>query len=290
MNATRLLVPCVLLSVFAACAVGGDDAPGPEDPDLALQGKKPKPTADAGTTPTTDAGTTDAGTTTTDAGATTTDAGATSGGGASQTGSFVDACRLPGAKSVTFSPTGSIAAADEGVSAPIVLPFPFTILGTTHSAFWVTTNGELGLGQTPGGHPFGQVTCPLPGSKLASPIVFAYTTDLRLNLPGGAVCVATTGTAPNRKVVVTWKDLAFYELANGGDSHVTFGATLSEGTNAIDVTVHKVDVYSPSLPPAYFTQGAAAVLGLQASAGARAVPFSCQEPKAPPGSTFRHAP
>jgi hypothetical protein len=203
------------------------------------------------------------------------------GGGGGSTG-FLDACLLPGMTRATFHQTGTIDPNDEGVTAALSLPFPFALGGTTHTSYWITTNGQLGFGATPGGSAFGQVTCPLPDARFASPILLAYSADLvtRIDDQSG-VCYAVTGTSPKRKLVVTWKDAFFYEAWL--TSHVTFSAVLNEGSNVIDVAIDRVN--APSLPA--FEGGAAAALGRQA--GESGYSFSCFQ-QAPAGTIVHYNP
>src|SRR5262245_47170970 len=148
--------------------------------------------------------------------------------------SFIDACLLPGSTKVTFNPTGTYDAHDEGVTSALNLPFPFKLYGATYSKFWITTNGQMGFGPTPGGSAFGQTSCALPDARFAAPILLAYSADLigRLD-PGAGVCFGVTGKVSRRKLVVTWKDSFFYDAWL--TSNVTFSATLHEATNVIDV-------------------------------------------------------
>jgi hypothetical protein len=273
----------VCIALFAsACSTGlGDDADlGNVESEVGAQAsKKPsKPPKDGGidcpppvdTPPPTDGGGGGGG-----------DGGGGGGGGAAGV-AFVDACLLPGATKVTFNATGSIDAPDEGVTSPINLPFSFTLSGATHSKFWITTNGQLGFGNTPGGSAFGQATCPLPDPRFTTPIVLVYSADLITRMdPGTGVCYATVGNAPDRKLVVTWKDSFFYEAWL--TSHVTFSATLNEGTNVIDVVLDRVD--APSLPA--FETGAAATLGRQA--GGAGTVYSCYQ-SAPEGTIVHYNP
>jgi hypothetical protein len=198
------------------------------------------------------------------------------------TSGFIDACLLPGMTKATFSRTGTIDAYDEGVTAALSLPFSFSLYGTAHTKYWITTNGQLGFGDTVGGSAFGQVTCPLADSRFTTPIVLAYSADLigRYDAHAG-VCYATTGTAPSRKHVVTWKDSFFYDAWL--TSNVTFSVTLNEGTNVIDVVLEQVDA-----PEAYFESGSMAVLGKQA--GSSAQTFSCYQPLAPEGTVIHYDP
>lgn len=196
---------------------------------------------------------------------------------------FIDACLLPGMTKPTFNPTASFDATDEGVTAALNLPFAFTFYGTSHTKFWITPNGQLGFGNTVGGSMFGQATCSLPDSRFTTPILLAYSADLvgRFDASAG-VCYATTGTAPNRKLVVTWKDSFFYEAWL--TSNVTFSAILNEGTNAIDVQIERVDApYMTS-----YENGGIAVLGKQS--GSSANTFSCYQALAPEGTVIHYNP
>jgi hypothetical protein len=198
------------------------------------------------------------------------------------TAGFIDACLLPGMTKATFHATGSIDAYDEGVTAALDLPFAFTLYGTSHTKYWITTNGQLGFGHTVGGSAFGQVTCPLADARFTTPIVLAYSADLigRYDAHAG-VCYATTGTAPNRKHVVTWKDSFFYDAWL--TSNVTFSVTLNEGTNVVDVVIERVDA-----PETYFEVGSMAVLGRQAGSSAQV--FSCYQALAPEGTVVHYNP
>lgn len=196
---------------------------------------------------------------------------------------FIDACLLPGMTKATFNATSSFDANDEGVTAALNLPFSFTLYGTAHTKYWITTNGQLGFGNTLGGSMFGQTTCPLPKPAFTTPILLAYSADLvgRYDEHAG-VCYATTGTAPNRKHVVTWKDSFFYEAWL--TSNVTFSATLNEGTNVIDVVLERID--APYLTS--YEIGLGAALGKQS--GSSANTFSCYQALAPEGTVIHYNP
>jgi hypothetical protein len=279
MSRCKHLVWIALVASAPACVAGsgGEVELGTVEAE-ATWGKKPKPPkppADAAIPDSPPPG--DGGTSTGDGGS---GDGGTSGGG---TSGFIDACSLPGMTRATFNATGSIAANDEGVTAALSLPFPFTLYGTAQTKFWITTNGQLGFGATPGGSAFGQATCPLPDQRFTSPIVLVYSADLVARLdPNAGVCYATTGTAPNRKLVVTWKDFFFYDCWL--TSNVTFSATLNEGTNVIDVAIDRVDAtYMPAV-----VGGGIAALGKQS--GGTGYAFSCYQNNAPAGTVIHYSP
>lgn len=196
---------------------------------------------------------------------------------------FLDACLMPGMTKATFNATSTFDAHDEGATSALTLPFSFSFYGTPHTKYWFTTNGQLGFGNTVGGSAFGQTTCPLPQARFTTPIVLVYSADLINRLePHAGVCYAVTGTAPNRKLVVTWKDSFFYEAWL--TSNVTFSAVLSESTNAIDVQIDRVS--SPGQPA--YEAGYGAALGKQS--GSSGQTYSCYTGIAPGGTVVHYNP
>jgi hypothetical protein len=196
---------------------------------------------------------------------------------------FIDACAISGRTVATFNPTTEYDAIDEGVTAALTLPFSFKLFSGTQTKFWITTNGQLGFGGTPAGSTFGRVTCPLADARFTTPVVLVYSADL-VGRDGedAGVCYATIGSAPNRQLVVTWKDSFFYDAWL--TSHVTFSATLNEGTNVIDVGIDRVEASDlPALESGY-----GAALGKQS--GKTGYTYSCFQARAPSGTVIHYTP
>jgi len=280
MDRTRRVLGLTCVTVIAACSIARPN----EDPDVDVAltvEPRGKPKKDSGT----DTGADTGADTGQDSGA---DTGADSGYGGASSPDFIDACSLPGMTRATFNATGTEDPNDEGVTSAIALPFSFTFFGTSQSHTWVTSNGQLGFGSTPGGSRFGQVTCPLPDSRFgATPTLLVYSVDLvvRPESEGGGVCYGTTGSAPNRKFVVTWKNAFFYEAWNQG--YATFSTILHEGTNVAKVVLEHID--GSGFPdPSSVEAGGLAALGKQQ--GTSAVSFSCQQQLAPEGTVVTYNP
>ena len=111
---------------------------------------------------------------------------------------FVDACGLAGMS--RYLNNGE----DDEFSPLLTLPFPFTFFGAAQTNYWVTSNGSLGFGSVRDSV-VGAV-CPLPDARYAIPLIMGFNDDLASR--SGAefgICVATTGAAPNRKLVATWQ-------------------------------------------------------------------------------------
>lgn len=83
------------------------------------------------------------------------------------------------------------------------------------------------------------------------------------------MCVATTGSSPNRKFVATWSNAQF--RADAGAGNVTFSVILSEGTGVIDI------VYAGMASTAEQARadGNSATIGLLDSTSSFPVLWSC---------------
>lgn len=154
---------------------------------------------------------------------------------------FVDAC--DGGVELAPSP-----------AATLPLPFPFTLYGATSSTAQVGLAGVIALGDKHAvlsGHNLDLPSASAPGSA-----IFPFWDDLAYGTSGGAVCARTLGSAPNRQVVITWKNLDFLAPKDAG-AHLTFSAMLSEGSDSIDV------VYADMTGPTDRASGAWATFGVQ---------------------------
>jgi hypothetical protein len=148
---------------------------------------------------------------------------------------FVDACTTTGfTKALFSSSTTATNTAD--------LPFPFTFYGSLFAAASKVTlvrYGAFGFGTPTGTFWNTPTNINLPDTGIPAgsfqPGVFPFWDDLNYttNLTASGVCTVTTGTAPNRKFVLTWKKMKFSGDTNG-TADLTFSAALSEGSDRID--------------------------------------------------------
>jgi hypothetical protein len=140
------------------------------------------------------------------------------------TAAFVDACAATGSQTVLVNQQ------DWAMSAAITLPFAFTFFGTSETEVFAGTAGTMGFG-APSLFYSQQPDCsaPSPFTNYASVVAFG---DSNLYTGTNGVCYATTGTAPNRQFVMTWKQATY---ANDPGSMLTFSIQLTETTNTIDL-------------------------------------------------------
>jgi hypothetical protein len=180
---------------------------------------------------------------------------------AAATTPFVDACTLSGHQTLLASTTGWEA------SAPVPLPFDVAFFGSKQTQLWIGSQGTLGFGASPPSSSLGYPTCPLPDSFNAYGAIVAFGDSIDTSASG--VCWGTTGTAPNRQLVVTWSK-ATHESDPG--SVLTFSVLVAETGGAVDVVYQTA---TPGTGGGGYVRGNSATVGLQDPTGKIAAQFAC---------------
>ena len=162
-------------------------------------------------------------------------------------GAWVDACAATGA-------TVLMPNMDESI-ATVSLPFAFSFWGVPYRTINITPNGVLQF--TAPTSVWVNTTIPAPSSPSS---IFAFWDDLMTRATG--VCVATVGTAPNRRTIFEWNDAVFYPTYDPA-VHLTFEVILNESGQSIDV------VYNTMTGPDARATGNSATIGVQENAGTR---------------------
>ena len=153
--------------------------------------------------------------------------------------------------------TGQFSSADDGVSQPIALPFPFCFYGITYTTAWIGTNGWVSFSP---GQPTAYTSAPLPSPLGSVPnnCVMAAWQDWWSVLNGfGNINYTTLGTAPNRRFVVSFSNLPMFSCTS---LRGTFQTILYEGTNVIEVHIQEK-------PPCLTWANGTAVVGLHNASG-----------------------
>ncbi len=114
----------------------------------------------------------------------------------------------------------------------LVLPFPFSFSGATMSHFAVTSNGFMTLATSSATAV--QQSYEVIGDAFATNtnVISAFSVDLQGGVGTGELSYTTLGTAPNRTLVVQWKN---YRLFAGTGTPYNFQIRLSETTNIINI-------------------------------------------------------
>ena len=171
------------------------------------------------------------------------------------TAAFVDACTAPGSVRI-------LAGADDAIGAAQTIPFTFYYYGTAYTAVRPSSNGYVLFGTTAGANDNSYwPTTTIPNAARPAPAAFTYNSDLYQRTTAG-VCIATVGTAPNRRFVVETQDAAFC-CGDAGAAHFTFEVILNEADNSIDYVYQTVTLGGGGAGYAYLvgTHNAAATLG-----------------------------
>jgi hypothetical protein len=147
--------------------------------------------------------------------------------------------------------TGTNLNLDDDGEATVDLGFDFTFYGITSNRVRVGNNGGILFGVDAG--EVGYNNQPLPNATLG-PAIMPYWDDF--DSEGGGVYAQVLGSAPNRRLVVEWKDRLHYNGEENTDG-ATFEAVFHEGSNTILFQYADVD-----LDGSEWDGGASATIGL----------------------------
>ena len=120
---------------------------------------------------------------------------------------------------------------------PVTLPFNFNFNGANYSALNVSTNGYVTFGATAPGT---TTAAPISGTLGYNGAISAFGRDINsvFNVAGvtGDITWTTVGTAPNREVVIQWKDFRPANSTSTTNVYTfSFQIRLKETSNAISV-------------------------------------------------------
>lgn len=120
-----------------------------------------------------------------------------------------------------------IPSSDDVTHGPFNIGFTFTFFGNNYTQFYVGSNGWIGFSP---GQTTGYVAQYIPNASSPMNCILADWEDL---LPGATnIYYTTIGTAPNRKLVVSFNNVPHYSC--GGNLH-TFQFVLNETSGVIDI-------------------------------------------------------
>jgi len=144
---------------------------------------------------------------------------------------------------------------------PFNTGFDFTYFGNIYNQFYVSSNGLVSFGA-------GSIDPsedPIPTAATPNNMIAAFWDDLVID-PSGNILYTTIGAAPNRKLIVQFKNMGFYS----GPVYVgTFSVILYETSNKIQVQYRVIIL--PSIPLAH---GESASIGIENSDGTAGVQYA----------------
>jgi hypothetical protein len=146
-------------------------------------------------------------------------------------------------------------------------PFPLTLYGQAYTTAWVDTNGVITF-QAPDGASWdhGEIPSP-PATNRPSGAVYPFWDDWMVD-GDASVLTATTGSAPNRRFIVEWRNVRHFSDAA---ERVSFEAIFDEAGGDITFAYTGIDT-------ADHERGSTATVGIEDAAGVVATQYLLAEP------------
>ncbi len=157
--------------------------------------------------------------------------------------------------------------ANDGSYGPFNIGFNFTFFNNPYSQFYISPNGlvTFGSGQD------SPENVKIPSATLPNNFIAPFWDDLVVD-PFGNVLYKTIGAAPNRKLIVQFRNMAFYTMP---PYLGTFSVILYESANKIQVQYRTIVLKDN--PRA---TGNSATIGIENADGSAGVQYAFQDPAA----------
>lgn len=133
----------------------------------------------------------------------------------------------------------SLTSSTDDYTYSITLPFSFTYWGQAYTAAHISTNGWVSFGTAPGTTNYSN-TSSLPSSGAPNQVIYGYWDDLVVD---STTCTGssnlrweTQGTAPNRVVILQWREFCHISYSNYRGS---FQIRLYETTNVFELLYNR---------------------------------------------------
>ena len=154
---------------------------------------------------------------------------------------------------------------NNNISLSQEMPFEFKYYWQSYTSLFIGSNGLLGF------LPYGldeKINHNLPDVSISSPTLFPYWDDLNPEA-GGQIFTGVTGHFPNRKFVITWKDVPYFFQPSPPFS---FQVVLNETSN--DIEFHYLEVNPGNIS---IGSGRSATIGIQSANGIISSTYSYNE-------------
>ncbi len=138
---------------------------------------------------------------------------------------------------------------DDQMSTAKPIGFTFSFFGQNYTNFYICSNGFITFSPTqPANVVYGE---PIPGAANPNNLIALAWNDLNPQTAGSVINYFTTGTAPNRKLVINYSTSHFLSAS----LPFVVQAILYESTNLIDIQTTTISNVSAFDPAASTTQG-----------------------------------
>ncbi|GIG89314.1 PQQ-dependent sugar dehydrogenase [Plantactinospora endophytica] len=151
---------------------------------------------------------------------------------------------------------------DDAVT-PVPLPFPVPFFGQQYGTAWVSGNGFVSFVDPGGPQPVNTV---LPAAGQPNAAIYPFWDDLYVRADS-SVRTATTGTAPDRRFVVEWRNIGLYGSTS---ARISFAAVLAENG---EIVFNYADLNTSGRE-----RGDSATVGIENAAGNVGLAYSVNQP------------
>lgn len=141
----------------------------------------------------------------------------------------------------------------------VTLPFPVRLFGQQYTGAWVSGNGFVSFADPVGSRP---VNGPIPSAGPPNAAVYPFWDDLYVRADS-TVRTAVTGTAPNRRYVVEWRNVGLYGYTS---ARISFASIFAENG---EIAFNYADLSASG-----HERGESATVGIENAAGTVALQFS----------------
>lgn len=156
-----------------------------------------------------------------------------------------------------------------GITTPFLPTLYGSLYGINSAPIYVSINGLVSFG-TPLAGPTSAYNTPLPTNSAPNNIIAVFWDDLDAS-SGGHIYYAVIGTAPNRKIVIQWSNMAF----NGQTANLNFQLQILETETA---TPYYLVYGNMTSPDAARATGSDATIGVENSTGTKGTQYSHNQP------------
>jgi gliding motility-associated-like protein len=135
-----------------------------------------------------------------------------------------------------FNSGTSVSLSDDAVSSAINISFPFCFFGTTYNQFWIGSNGWISFSPVPAGQlwtTFTSATIPSTSTSVPKNCIMSPWQDWHPGV-GGSVRYQVYGTAPFRRLVVSWNAVPMFSCTGNLG---TFQIKIFETTNVVETHI-----------------------------------------------------
>ncbi|PQJ08990.1 hypothetical protein CJD36_021535 [Flavipsychrobacter stenotrophus] len=147
-----------------------------------------------------------------------------------------------------FDTTGTAIPSGDDGSTAATIPFSFNFFGTNYTTVYLSNNGYVNFGTHLTSGDYTTVTIPTTSSaSVPAAMIALFWADLNTGY-GGNIKYTTVGTAPNRKFVISYNNVAGYDVSTYTSNYNNGQVVLYEGSNIVEIYITRANFGSTHTP------------------------------------------